>query len=48
MTKAEKPFITHWYEAGHAFANGGGDHFHAPSAALADNRTWDFLNQHLF
>lgn len=47
MTKAEKPFSNHWYEAGHAFANTGGDHFHAPSATLADDRTWDFLNQQL-
>lgn len=47
MTKAGKPFTNHWYEAGHAFANTGGDHFHAPSATLADDRTWDFLEHHL-
>lgn len=47
MAEAGKPFTNHWYDAGHAFANTGGDHFHAPSAALADDRTWDFLDQHL-
>lgn len=43
MSKAKKPFTNHWYEAGHAFANTGGDHFHAPSATQADGRTWGFL-----
>jgi carboxymethylenebutenolidase len=32
---------------GHAFARVGGDHFDAADAALAQNRTFDFLARSL-
>ncbi|MDG2320009.1 MAG: dienelactone hydrolase family protein [Rhodospirillaceae bacterium] len=47
MDKAGKPYVDHWYEADHAFANTGGAHYHEESAELADTRTFRFFEEHL-
>lgn len=40
-------FTPHWYDANHAFANPTGSRYDAEDAALAWQRTLDFLKQHL-
>lgn len=43
MLKAQKRSISHWYEAGHAFANPTGSRYDNKDAALAWQRTMAFL-----
>lgn len=47
MDKAGKPYVNHWYDAGHAFANTGGAYFHEASAQAADARTYTFFEEYL-
>lgn len=47
MAKAGKSVKNYGYDAGHAFANPGGDYALTSSARVADDRTWDFLEHHL-
>jgi len=45
---ASHPAEIHWYNANHAFANlHGGDAYNEELAALADNRTLAFFEEHL-
>jgi len=41
--KVQKRWISHWYEAGHAFANLTGSRYDNKDAALAWQRTMAFL-----
>lgn len=43
MLKAQKRSISHWYEAGHAFANPTGSRYNDKNAVLAWQRTLAFL-----
>ena len=47
MTEAGKPFTSHWYDAQHAFANPTSARYDEGDAALAWQRSLDFLRQHL-
>ena len=47
MDEAGKPYITHWYEADHGFANPTTTRHDAEDSMLAWSRTLDFFNQHL-
>lgn len=47
MDKAGKVYTTHWYDAGHAFANPTGARYDREDAALAWERTLAFFEQHL-
>jgi len=47
MTKAGKPFTTHWYEADHAFANPTGSRYDKDDAKLSWKRTTAFFRKHL-
>jgi carboxymethylenebutenolidase len=47
MTTAGRAFETHWYEAGHAFANPTGARYDQADAQLAWARTLAFFETHL-
>lgn len=47
MQDAGKPLQTHWYEAGHAFANPSGARYDEADAQLAWRRTVEFFRAHL-
>ena len=47
MEKAGKPYTSHWYAADHAFANPTSARYDDDDAALAWQRSLDFLRQHL-
>ena len=47
MTKAGKPFQSHWYEAQHAFANPTSARYDQADADLAWRRTLAFYAEHL-
>jgi len=47
MDAAGKSYSTYWYDAQHAFANPTSARYDAEDAALAWQRTLDFLKQHL-
>ena len=48
MAKAGKTFITHWYEADHAFANPSSARYDEANAKLSWERTNAFLAKQLF
>lgn len=47
MKKAGKSYSSHWYQADHAFANPTSGRYDDDDAALAWQRSLDFLRQHL-
>ena len=47
MAKAGRAYTSHWYEADHAFANPTSARYDEGDAALAWQRSLDFLRQHL-
>ena len=47
MDAAGKSYTSHWYDAQHAFANPTSARYDAEDAALAWQRTLDFLKRHL-
>ena len=47
MEKAGKPYTSHWYAAEHEFANPTRARYDDDDAALAWQRSLDFLRQHL-
>jgi len=47
MEKAGKPYTSHWYSADHAFANPTSARYDDGDAALAWQRSLDFLGQNL-
>ena len=47
MAKAGRAYTSHWYEADHAFANPASARYDEGDAALAWQRSLDFLRQHL-
>ena len=47
MENAGKPYTSHWYAADHAFANPTSARYDDDDAALAWQRSLDFLRQHL-
>jgi carboxymethylenebutenolidase len=47
MKKADKAYTSHWYEADHAFANPTSARYDDGDAAMAWQRSLDFLGQHL-
>ncbi len=48
MKIAEKPLVTHWYEAEHGFANPTSARYDQADAALAWERTTAFFKQNLY
>jgi carboxymethylenebutenolidase len=47
MDRAGKAYATHWYEAGHGFANPASASYDEPNARLARERTLAFLDETL-
>ena len=47
MKEAGQPFVSHWYEADHAFANPSGGRYDEADAKLAWERTLAFYAEHL-
>ncbi len=47
LREGKVPFESHWYDAGHAFFNQGGQNYNAACADQAWDRTTEFFAKHL-